>query len=102
MPNRITTRALFIGLVLWLLAGTLILIQSWPHLPDSWQAVALILAFGPPACALLEGAGSWVLSQRHGQSISARRLSPLRLLAAFIVVLAWLACAGWFTAHLLK
>lgn len=102
MPTWFTTRALLAALVLWLLTGAWILLQFWPRVPDGWQEVALILAFGPPAYGLLEGVGSWALSQRHGQAISSRRLSPLRLVVAFLVALAWLAIAGWFTAHMLQ
>lgn len=43
-----------------------------------------------------------VLSRRHGQALSSRKLSPLRLLVAVLVALAWLAIAWWFTAHMLK
>ncbi len=102
MPAWFTPRALHAGLVLWLLAGALVLLQFWPQVPAGWQEVALILAFGPPAYGLLEGAGSWALSQRHGQAISSRRLSPLRLLVAFLVALTWLAIAWWFAAHMLQ
>ncbi len=102
MPAWFTTRTLIAALVLWLLAGTLILLQLWPWVPEGWQEAALILAFGPPAFGLLEGVGSWALSQRHGLAISSRGFSPLRLMVAFFVALAWLAIAGWFTAHMLQ
>jgi len=102
MPAWLTTRTLFAALVLWLLVGSLSLLQFWPQVPEGWQEVALILAFGPPAHGLLEGAGAWALSRRHGLALSSRKLSPLRLLVAFFVALAWLAIAWWFTAHMLK
>ena len=102
MPAWFTTRTLIAALMLWLLAGALILVQFWPHVPEGWQEAALILAFGPPAFGLLEGVGSWALSQRHGLAISSRRLSPLRLMVAFLVALAWLSIAWWFTAHMLQ
>lgn len=89
-------------LALWLVVGILVLMQTWPRLPRHWHEIALILALGPPVYGLLEWLGGWVLSKDHGKLVSARRLSPLRLLVALIVAAAWFAIAGWFATSMLR
>lgn len=101
MPPLLAGRHLVATLLLWLLVGSLLLLQFWPSLPRNGHEVALVLVIGPPAYGLLEWAGSWLLSKRHGKALSTRRLSPLRVLVALLVAATWLAAAWWFAAHLL-
>lgn len=101
MPPLLAGRHLVATLLLWLLVGSLLLLQFWPSLPRNGHEVALVLVIGPPAYGLLEWAGSWLLSKRHGKALSTRRLSPLRVLVALLVTTTWLAAAWWFAAHLL-
>jgi len=101
MPPLLAGRHLAATLLLWLLVGSLLLLQFWPSLPRNGHEVALVLVIGPPAYGLLEWAGSWLLSKRHGKALSTRRLSPLRVLVALLVAATWLAAAWWFAAHLL-
>lgn len=88
-------------LLLWLVVGGVVLLQFWPTMPAHWHEVALILAFGPPVYGALEWLGRWVLSDRHGQAISARRFSPLRLLVTFVVAASWFAMAWWAASHMI-
>jgi hypothetical protein len=101
MPPLLAGRHLVATLLLWLLVGSLLLLQFWPSLPRNGHEVALVLVIGPPAYGLLEWTGSWLLSKRHGKALSTRRLSPLRVLVALLVATTWLAAAWWVSAHLL-
>lgn len=100
-PTLLTGRHLVAALLLWLLVGGLLLLQLWPSLPRNGHEIALVLVIGPPAYGLLEWAGSWLLSKRHGKALSTRSLSPLRVLVALLVAASWLAAAWWFSAHVL-
>jgi len=100
-PPLLAGRHIVAALSLWLLVGGLLLLQFWPSLPRNGHEVALVLVIGPPAYGLLELAGSWLLSKRHGKALSTRRLSPLRVLVALLVAATWLAAAWWFSARLL-
>ena len=57
MPPLLAGRHLVATLLLWLLVGSLLLLQFWPSLPRNGHEVALVLVIGPPAYGLPFGCG---------------------------------------------
>jgi hypothetical protein len=88
----------FIALAIaWLLVAAFLVFQFWPDLPKSYLQWLLLVVFGPPLYVLGEAFFGWLFSLRHGQSISPRPFSPIRILVALPVVLAFLALSWWLS-----
>ena len=93
-------RALGIAVV-WAVLAALLAVTLWPDTPRSSYKWFLLLGFGPPLYVLAEAFFGWLLSATHGQAISKRRFSLLRVLfaLAFCVpfFVAWLWAARWIS-----
>ena len=61
--------------LLWLIIAGILVIEAWPHVPDSPHQWVLFLIFGPPVYVLVEAFGEFIFSlvpkrieARHGFS----------------------------------
>ena len=79
----------------WLVIAGLLLLQLWPDFPRSSLQWFLLVAFGPPLYVFGELFFSWLFSPKHGQTISTREFSLVRILLALPVVLALFAFSWW-------
>ena len=79
----------------WLLIAGYLTIQLWPDLPHSSLQWFLLVAFGPPLYVFGELFISWLFSPKHGQAISTREFSLVRILLALPIVLALFAFSWW-------
>jgi hypothetical protein len=80
---------------LWLVIGSLLTFQLWPDLPHTKLQWFLLIAFGPPIYILGEAFFGWLFSPKHGQAISHREFSLVRVLLALPILLALFALSWW-------
>ena len=88
--------------VFWLFLVGFLLLQSWPDLPRSTLQWLLFVALGPPLYVLGECLFSWLFSPAHGQAISKRTFSVVRIAIALPVVLGVFALSWWLSWLLSK
>jgi hypothetical protein len=85
-----------IGLaVVWLLVFGLMVVTLWPDTPRTVGKWLALLALGPPLYLLAEFFFGWLFSQQHGQAISKRKLSPVRIVVALVVVVLYSLGLFW-------
>jgi hypothetical protein len=85
----------------WTVVAVFGLAQIWSHV-GSWREAALFFAFFPPFYVAAEAANSWLLSPAHGQAISPRQFSWLRILVALPIAAAWLGLSWFFAVGMLR
>lgn len=99
MSEKITIPKWLSGLpalaLVWLIISSLLLLQLWPDLPHTKLQWFLLIAFGPPIYIFGEEFFGWLFSKKHGQAISQRKFSLVRVLVAFPVALALFALSWW-------
>jgi hypothetical protein len=93
--SLLTTLAL-----VWLVLAGLLLFSLWHDLPRTSLQWVLLLAFGPPLYIFGEAFFEWLFSLKHGQAISQRKTSPIRILLALPVMLALFALSWWVSWQL--
>ena len=81
--------------ILWLVVGCLLIVQFWPDLPHTNLQWFLLIAFGPPVYILGEEFFGWLFSAKHGEAISSRKFSPVRILLVLPIALAFFALSSW-------
>lgn len=79
--------ALIVGIVVLLL-----LLDIFPHLPNSPIGWVILVGLGVPFWLLLEWFGQKILSKKLGHRISERPFSGIRIICAFAAILIF--CAG--------
>lgn len=94
-PNKFSL--LFALAFLWMAIAGLLALQLWPDLPHSKLGWPLFIVFGPPLYVCGEAVSAWVFSRRHGQAISGRDFSFLRILLALPVMLVVFAVSWWLS-----
>jgi hypothetical protein len=95
MSARHLSRLVLVGAVGWLFVAALLLLQVWPRVPQGFAGWMVFIALGPPSYVLAAAFAGWLFSERHGAAISRARFSPLRVLFALFVSLAFLAVYWW-------
>ena len=90
-------RQLLYGVVAWVVLGGFLLFQLWPGVPKSTVQWISLLVVGPPLYLLGEALFGWLFSERHGEKLSPRRFSVLRIVVAFPIVLAAFAVSWWLS-----
>jgi len=88
--------------ILWLVIGSLLVIQFLPDLPHSNLQWFLLIAFGPPVYIFGEAFFGWLFSAKHGESISSRKFSTVRILLALPIVLVFITLSSWVSWLLTK
>jgi hypothetical protein len=79
------TGTIFAVALLWLFVAGIILIGTWPWMPQTMAGWVAFVVFAPPLYVLAEVAGEWFWSSRAGRSISQH---PSRAMRIFLGVLA--------------
>jgi hypothetical protein len=84
-PKRIQ---LLLGLAaVWLFVAGMLILQLWPDLPKTDFGWFLLIVFGPPVYVAGEGFFGWLLSKKHGNRISNKQFSLLRVVLSLVVML---------------
>ncbi|WP_148665368.1 hypothetical protein [Sulfurifustis variabilis] len=73
----------FIGV--WFLIAGLFALLAWPELPKSKFGWFLLFVVGPPVYIAADWFFEWLLSQKHGNRISSKSFSWIRVAIAFAV-----------------
>jgi membrane protein implicated in regulation of membrane protease activity len=81
--------------LLWLGIGCFLVFQFWPDLPHTKLQWFLFIVFGPPIYIVGEAFFGRVFSPKHGQAISQREFSLVRVLLALPIALAFFALSWW-------
>ncbi len=95
--ERSNIRTLPVVAVLWLAVAAFLAVQFWPEVPHSTLKWVLFIVFAPPLYVLGEEFFGWLLSAKHGATISPRHFSGKRILIALPVVLAVFALSWWLS-----
>ena len=90
-------RTLLVIAVLWLAVAAFLAFQFWPDVPHSALKWVLFIVFGPPLYVLGEEFFGWLLSAKHGATISQHRFSAKRILIALPLFLAVFALSWWLS-----
>jgi hypothetical protein len=80
---------------LWLVVGGFLVVQFWPDLPHTNLQWFLLIAFGPPIYIFGEAFFGWLFSAKHGETISNRKFSFVRILLVLPIALAFFALSSW-------
>lgn len=91
----------FWGAIAWLLVAGLLVLQFWPHLPESRSVWALFIAFGPPLYVVAEGASEYFWRSKAGRSLAepSRTMQRAFMVASVVIGGAFAWGLWWLSSH---